>query len=227
MSVRNDQTNYWSKALGFGFGEPVTDDLIGRVVDFYPAEETPRAVIQIAPSVLPREWQDIRASHNLRPGSLIVKLACPVDAFVPGGRTDMRVEPVGPGDVREWASTTLQGFGMPEEGLAEMMVASAEHPGFRPFAVWHDDRIVACANLFVHGEVASLNSGATLPDFRNRGAQSALLAARAKEAANAGCHWLVAETGQPAEGERNPSLNNMLRAGLRPLYVRQNWIWGR
>jgi len=66
-----------------------------------------------------------------------------------------------------------------------------------------------------------------MPEHRNQGAQSALLAALATEAANAGCRWLVAETGKPAEGSTNPSLNNLLRSGLRPLYDRQNWIWRR
>jgi hypothetical protein len=41
----------------------------------------------------------------------------------------------------------------------------------------------------------------------------------------AGCRWLVAETGKPAGGASNSSLNNMLRAGMRPLYMRENWIW--
>ena len=29
----------------------------------------------------------------------------------------------------------------------------------------------------------------------------------------------------PADGEVNPSLNNLLRHGLRPIYERENWAW--
>ena len=50
-------------------------------------------------------------------------------------------------------------------------------------------------------------------------------AARGKHAVAAGCRWLVAETGEPAEGAANPSLNNLVRAGLQPRYARQNWVW--
>ena len=114
---------------------------------------------------------------------------------------------------------------MPEEGFADMMAASVVNPDFRPFAAWDGAEMVATANLFIRGKVASLNTGATLAGHQNRGAHSALLAARAKEAADAGCRTLVAETGRPAEGEVNPSLNNMLSAGLQPLYARQNWVW--
>ena len=224
LSMRHDVTGYWNKALGFGFAEPVTSELVERVLGVYREEGSPGAVIQIAPSVLPRDWDDICARHGIRATGPWVKLACRIDDFRPGG-TDLRVGSVGPDDAAEWGSIIIRGFGMPEEGLAEMIAASVGHPAFRPFAVWDGDDIVAGANLFVHGEVASLNAAATLPAHRNRGAQSALLTARAQEAANGGCGWLVAETGEPADGETNPSLDNMRRAGLRPLYRRQNWLW--
>lgn len=73
-----------------------------------------------------------------------------------------------------------------------MLVASLANPNFRPFAAWDGDEIVATANLFIHGEIGSLNTAATLATHRNRGAQSALIAARAKEAAKSGCRWFCA-----------------------------------
>jgi hypothetical protein len=225
LAMRNDVTGYWSKALGFGFTEPVTKDLIGRVIDFYSAAQSPTTVIQIAPAALPADWQDICVRHGIREDSQWVKLACPANQFQPIEDTALRVAPVGPDDVDAWARTTLQAFGMPEEGLAEMLAASASNPAFRPFAAWDGDKMVATANLFMHGDVASLNSAATLPSHQNRGAQSALIAARGKAAIKAGCRWLVAETGRPAEGAVNPSLNNLMRSGLQPRYARQNWIW--
>ncbi|MCM4077993.1 hypothetical protein [Paractinoplanes hotanensis] len=73
--------------------------------------------------------------------------------------------------------------------------------------------------------MCSLNSGAVLPEFQRRGGQRALVAARLRKACELGCRFVVGETGQPAEGQFNPSYENMLRAGLKPLYVRRNWIW--
>ena len=114
---------------------------------------------------------------------------------------------------------------MPDEGLADMLTAGVACPNFRPFAAWDGDEIVATANLYINGAMASLNTTSTLASHRNRGAQSALIAARVKEAAAAGCRWLCAEVGRPENGEKNQSSNNLIRAGLRPLYDRRNWIW--
>jgi GNAT superfamily N-acetyltransferase len=225
LSMRNDVTGYWSKALGFGFTEPITGQLIDQVIDFYRAEHSTGAVIQIAPASLPAEWPTICSRHNIHADSQWIKLTCSIDDFQPGRNTELRISSVGPEHFSQWASAVLRGFGMPEEGLADMLAAGLAHPSFRPFAAWDGDEIVATANLFINGEIGSLNTAATLPSHRNRGAQSALIAARAKEAANAGCRWLCAETGRPAEGEINPSLNNLVGAGLRPLYHRQNWAW--
>ena len=224
LSMRNDVTGYWSKAVGFGVTEPVTSALIDEVLEFYRAESSPGAVIQISPSALPGDWEQLAAGRNIRAQDAWFKLMCRVEDFGAPVRTELRVGPVPEDSTHEWAAVTLRGFGMPEEGLGEMMAAAIAHPGFRPFAAWDGDEMVATANLFIHGDVGSLNSAATLADHRSKGAQSALLAARAKAAAEAGCHWLVAETGV-AHDRSNPSLNNMLRFGLRPLYERQNWSW--
>lgn len=225
LSMTSDPAGYWSKALGFGFTEPITDRLIDEVTDFYRAERSPGAVIQIAPAVLPAEWATICSRHNIRPDSHWIKLACAIDEFQPSQQTDLRISLVGPEHFSQWASAAMCGFGMPGQDLVDMIAAGLANPNFRPFAAWDGDEIVATANLFIHGEIGSLNTAATLPTHRKRGAQSALIAVRAKEAANAGCRWLSAETGQPAAGETNPSLNNLASAGLRPLYYRQNWVW--
>ena len=82
LSARNDVTGYWSKALGFGLTEPISHDLIGRVLDFYRAHDTAGAVIQIAPSVLPRDWDEIVAQYNILPGTPWSKLACRIEDFV-------------------------------------------------------------------------------------------------------------------------------------------------
>ena len=121
----------------------------------------------------------------------------------------------------------MLGFSMPDPDghLAAMIAGIGGDPAFQAFGAWDGPDLVAGANLFVHGRVASLNIGATLPGHRDLGAQSALIAARVQAAADAGARLITSEAGEPAPGVSNPSLNNLRRAGLKVLYPRQSWLW--
>jgi hypothetical protein len=67
--------------------------------------------------------------------------------------------------------------------------------------------------------------GATLTQYRNRGGQSALLAARIEDAIAAGCRYLVTETWEEHPPESiNPSYHNMLRMGFELAYARANYL---
>ncbi|GAA4556360.1 hypothetical protein [Planotetraspora kaengkrachanensis] len=226
VSMRHDSTGYWSKALGFGFEEPVSHKLIAEVCDFYRDQASPGAVLQIAPMCLPPEWPGICAAQNISAGSTWVKLVRAADtAAFPPIRTDLRVAAVDGDAVAEWASVLLRGFGMPVEAMGPVLVHGVARGGFRPYAAWRGDSMVGAANLRIHGDTASFSGASTLPGHRLSGAQSALLAVRARDAAAAGCRWLVAETWKPAPNRRNSSLNNMLRAGFSVIHPRRNWLW--
>jgi len=223
VSMRNDPTRYWSKALGFT--APITADLIDEVLDFYRGQGNRHAVLQIAPDRLPADWDGIAAARGIRAGSQWVKLAAAIGDIPSAEGGPLRVGRVTERDADEWAAVVTTAFGMTQAGLPEMMAATAGNPRFQPYAVWDGDSIVAGANLFIAGDVASLNAGGTALDFRGRGAQTALIHARIEAARAAGCRVVVSETGKPGPGEANRSLNNMRRAGLQPCYPRRNWIW--
>lgn len=226
VAMGNDPTGgYWNKALGFGISEPVTDAVIGDVLDCYRASGSPSAVIQIAPAALPADWDNICARHGLVADNAWVKLLRPPETAAPS-TTDFRVDPVEDSAALEWADVMLKGFGMPSAALTALFagVVTAD-PAFHPFAVWDADRMVAAGNLHIKDARAAFCGVATLPEARNRGAQSALFAARVEMARSAGVRVLSAETWKPPPGMSNPSLNNMIRAGFRPVYDRTNWLW--
>ncbi|MDG4810728.1 hypothetical protein O7634_28570 [Micromonospora sp. WMMD1120] len=225
LAMRNDPSGgYWNKALGFGTTEPFTVEILDRVLDFYRDQGVDQAVLQLVPAALPAGFDEIAAARGLEPGSTWVKLAARPDEVV-AAPTRLRVGPVPGAEARRWADVVLAGFGMPSGGLTTMLAATVGAPAWRPYAAWDGDDVVAGGNLFLHGEAASLNAAATAPGHRGLGAQSALIAARARAAAEAGCRWVFVETGQPAPDQRNPSLDNLRRAGFTPLYERRNWVW--
>ncbi|WP_344836279.1 GNAT family N-acetyltransferase [Kribbella ginsengisoli] len=229
ISVRDDPSQYWSRAQGFGFDRPVTAELIGEVVEFYRAAGTPIAHFNLAPDVLPADWDEIRAAYGLEAGGTVVKLVRDASPVAEAG-TSLRIGPVDRADsddVRAWVETQMISFGLPDRDglLRRMLAALCQVPAFQPYAGWDGGKLVATAGLYVHGEVGECVSAATLPEYRGRGAQSALIALRVEDALAAGCKWLSTETGKPAEGERNPSLDNMRRAGFKDLYDRPSWTW--
>jgi ribosomal protein S18 acetylase RimI-like enzyme len=71
------------------------------------------------------------------------------------------------------------------------------------------------ASLYLHDGTAMLCGAATLPAFRRRGVQSALLHARLSQARQAGCDLAVVTT-QPG----SKSQENVQRAGFELLYAR-------
>ena len=79
--------------------------------------------------------------------------------------------------------------------------------------------------MYVCGEGAWLGLGATVSADRRRGAQTALLARRARDAAKLGCKWVCAETPPDTADRPNASYRNMRRAGMEVRYERANYAF--
>jgi GNAT superfamily N-acetyltransferase len=109
--------------------------------------------------------------------------------------------------------------GDPETPMAAMVGA----PGWHCFVAWADGTPAATGSLYVDGTTAWIGVGSTHPDFRRRGAQSALLATRIEAARALGATVLTTETGELLPGEPSSSYNNILRAGFNEAYLRPNW----
>jgi len=88
--------------------------------------------------------------------------------------------------------------------------------GFEHFGAFDGDRLVATARLFAHEGMAYLCDAGTLEDFRGRGGQTALIAARITRAAELNCSLCVVQT----LGLLTTSLHNIRRAGFQPSFGR-------
>ncbi|MGW3635374.1 alpha/beta fold hydrolase [Streptomyces sp. NPDC005122] len=232
LAMRDDPSNYWNKALGFGFDEPVTLELMEQVIAFYQERGVPRAVLQLAPSVIPADWPGMCEKLGLQEGHSIRKLAVDVEsALLASARTQLdnglTVGPVESAETAEWAAVLPPAMGVAAQGTQEMAAASVGRAGWHTFAVREADTIVAIATLRVAGEVGNFFAGCTMPDARGRGAQSALIAARVRAAKDAGCRVLIAETFDEPPGTHNSSYHNLCRAGFTLQYSRRNWDWNQ
>ena len=231
LEAPGDPSGSLNKTMGIGWVQPVAA-VLERIVGFYRETGAPSTILMVAPQVLPRDWAALRKRFGIaRAGSAIVKLSGEARAVADQSKTahhldrGLRVGPVPASRAGEWGQAMRLGFGYDDPRRGQQSAGLSGLPGWQLFAVYEGDDIVATGSLRVDGTVGHMFGGATLPSARNRGAQSALIAARAAAASEAGCAWVIAEAVAEKPGQHNPSLHNQLRAGLTARYHRANWIW--
>jgi ribosomal protein S18 acetylase RimI-like enzyme len=223
-SAADDPTRFWSKVLGLGVEQPVTEELVAEILAFYTAHGNARAAFQVAPALLPPDWDEICARHRLVQGATWYKVARDGRPADPAP-TALGVTAIGPADADEAASVLAAGFGWDEDLMVGIYGHALRAGRVTGFVARDGGRAVAAGVLGVAGRAGEMYGAATLPDFRGRGAQSALLAARIDAAAARGCTTLYAETWVPGPDGHNPSLDNLLRAGFTIRYERPSWRW--
>lgn len=207
-----------SHALSLGLQGPVSKQEVDRLEDFYFSRGAYVEVV-VSPYADPTlmselgkrpyrltEWNNV----YYRP---VTREAAPLDPR-------LVIRPVLPGEVSMWAELVGRCFASGPENLpmiVELFSVQAEVPdSFALLATWEGKPAGGAAGMFVrdHG-VAGLYGAGTLPEFRNRGIQTALLHHRLGLAADAGCQYAVIVTMPGTASERN-----VVRAGFRLAYTK-------
>lgn len=115
------------------------------------------------------------------------------------------------------------GFGFPEN-LTALWASIVGRDGWSCFYALDGDVPVGTGAMFASGSFAWLGGGTTVPGFRNRGAQKALIQARVVDGANRGVSTFVVETEVPSAEKANISNANLAKLGFVPVYNRSNFI---
>jgi hypothetical protein len=128
-----------------------------------------------------------------------------------GERADaggLSIREVDPGQEAAFLRVLLAGYQAP---TAVTRYLAVEHrlPEVRRFVAGAEGEELAAAAMSLHHGVAVIGGSATRPQQRSKGAQSALLDRRLREAAHSGCHLAVA-TVTPG----TVSARNLIRAGF-------------
>lgn len=135
--------------------------------------------------------------------------------------TAVRARRVDDGERELWARTLAEGwreFTEYADLMEELAVVSAARENGHAFLAELDGRPVAAGALAIHEGVALFSGVSTLPEWRKRGAQRALLESRLEYALSAGCD-LAMMCAQPGSA----SQRNAERQGFRIAYTRIKW----
>jgi GNAT superfamily N-acetyltransferase len=213
----------FNRTLGLGLAETATEAALDAIDDFfsrrglaYGIPLTPDA----QPSELP-EWLEARGFRRGYAWTKFVRRADLTDDLDHLLGSRLRVKAVSTDRADLFADVFMRAYGTPEV-TRPLLERLPDSEGWHCFVAFDGDEPPATGSLFVTGAVGWVGAGGTLPEFRRRGAQGALLAARIEAGREAGCETLVTETGEPIDGQPGGSYRNLERAGFEPLYVRQN-----
>ena len=210
---------FMNRVIGLGLEQPVKESDIDQLISLYNGNGAPIG-ISLCPEAQTTEIEDWLSGRGFTIANEWFKMVR--DTRPPKEIScDLRLE-VADSDLSDVvAEITGKGFDM--EFLIPLFTVSTEIEGNHVYLAWDGDTPAAVASLTVVGDVGHINTAATLPEYRGRGAQGALMARRIEDGVKLGCKQFVTETWVPAEGEVNHSYNNMLRHGFELLYKRKNW----
>jgi hypothetical protein len=147
----------------------------------------------------------------------------PIPVAVP--LTELEIVLAGPDQAADFGAAAAAGFGMPPP-LATWLAALVGRPDWRCYVSYDGDRAVGAGACWVDDGLAWIGIGATRPEGRGRGSQSAILARRINDAVEEGASLIVTETGLAVSGEPQTSYSNILKAGFEVAYERPNWTEG-
>lgn len=207
-----------TQAVGLGLNGAVGKEEFDRLEEFYFSRDEPVRVetCPMADASLIEHYRD-RGYHVSEFSNVMVR---PVEkgaaaAALPAG---IEIHKAAEGEIDLWTLTVAQGFAehfpVTQEILSVMrLFASAKNT--ECYFARLDGKVVGGATLSLRGRIAGLFGASTLPQFRNRGVQTALLHARLQRAAERGCELAMSLAAPGSASQRN-----ITRRGFRTLYTR-------
>jgi GNAT superfamily N-acetyltransferase len=206
-----------TQAVGLGLDGAVCKEEFDRLEEFYFSRKEPVRVetCPMADASLIEHYRE-RGYHVSEFSNVMVR---PVEksaaAALPAG---IEIQKAAEGEIELWALTVAQGFAEHFPVTREMlgvMRLFANGKNTECYFARLDGKIAGGATLALRGRIAGLFGASTLPQFRNRGVQTALLHARLLRAGEQGCE-LAMSLALPGSA----SQRNITGRGFRTLYTR-------
>lgn len=222
LSLTGSDDPFYNRVLGLGLYEPADEAMLDELMGYIFGTGTLCFVIHVSPEATPPEMQDWlrwRGFWEQEPTAKFIHSA-QLPAENP---TDLRIELTGVDFADAFAFVTTQAFGLPEY-IFPWMKACVGRPNWYHYVAWDGENTAAAGALYQCDDVGWLGHGSTLPGFRRRGAQAALLSRRIRDGIELGCKWFITDTDVDLPERPIHSYRNMLRSGFKLVYLRRNFI---
>jgi ribosomal protein S18 acetylase RimI-like enzyme len=194
---------------------PEDAEHVGEIAAFY-RDRGVRGWLELAPAA---RFEALAASLALAGGAQIGFHAVLSGPAISGERGDIQVERASNPEL--FADVLLRGHGVPEGARVRDRSSVgrwSEIEGWRLYLALVDGSPAGAAMLTLDDDVGYLANASTLPAFRRRGVQGALIAARIADARAAGCEAVCSQAEFGSASQRN-----LERAGLSVAYTKAVW----
>lgn len=211
-----------NRVYALGVATPVNEARLDALTREFILAGSPRFLISWAPVAQPpeaRRWFAERGFRRITGIARLVRRTEPALEAVSG----LEIVIAGPRDAEQFGATAALGNGLPLD-FAPGFNSTLGRRGWRHYLALDGSRPVAAAALYLEGDVAWAGLAGTLAADRRRGAQSALLARRTRDAYEAGARWITCETTAESPERPNQSLRNMRRLGFEVSYELENYV---
>jgi GNAT superfamily N-acetyltransferase len=206
-----------TQAVGLGLDGPVHAEEFDRLEEFYFSRKEPVRV-ETCP-LADASLMEFYGQRGYRVTEFSSVLAKPIarQAATPASN-GLEIRRASREEADLWTLTVAQGFAehFPvTQELLSVMKMFALGKNMECYLARIEGRVAGGAALSLRGNIAGFFGASTLPEFRKRGVQTALLRTRLQRAAEAGCELGVSLTQVGSASQRN-----ITRQGFRVLYTR-------
>jgi GNAT superfamily N-acetyltransferase len=211
-----------NRVMGLGLERAPTHDHLVGIRTLYADAGVGRFFLHVVPDLLGPDREQLLTDAGYVKYRGWMKFSRSADA-AGTGNTGLSMRRIDAAHAADFAAIACNAFdiGAPFRSATAALVDAS---GWQVYMSFDGDRPAGTGALFRHGRTASVDFGATHPDFRRRGSQKGLLNARIRDAAADGCTTIVTMTGEAVPGDAQQSYRNILKAGFAEHYLRENWI---
>ncbi len=213
--------SHLTQTIGLGMGTPVDAAELDRLESFYRERDTP-VVIELCPLVDPALTTVLadRGYRLVEHSNALVRKIEADESFksTPG----ITIQSVRPGEINQWAELVARGFMDGQDVTADfvdIVATGAQLPEARCCLALIDGQPAGGAAVTLRDGIAASYGHSTLPAYRGRGIQSAMIRWTLTTAAANRCSWAYMFT-QPASA----SQRNAERNGFRVAYTRSKLV---
>jgi len=224
MSIaRRHPTILVNRVVGLGLVDAADRETVEKIVESYREAGVGRYFLQVDPAATPEELPEWLEDAGLEPYHRAWAKFKRGAEPAPAARSDLEVREIGAEHAGDFGRIAAGGFEL-DDAWIPALAGMVGRDGWHIYMSFDGDQPAGCGAMRIHDGVGWLDWAATLPEFRRRGSQGAVIVRRISDGVGLGCQSFATSTGEAVDGDAQHSYRNIERYGFRRTHARANWV---